>query len=290
MKRLIAAIALVFLSIPGFSWGWEHRFIAYIAQEHCTPATREVLDRYLDAPLNNVAVWMDQFKVRAWVNDDYSDAPEYTFHSLDHAVCVDENMRPLDFSNRQDGNGTAYRQYLICMDKLKDYRNMTDSAVVVNLKLLIHIIGDVHCPGHILYSFDRNTPDPMGGGIARGYGVWTHKCDDGKVRTLHAILDATEGCHSEFNKNLEKWRQYIDGRYWDQRAAMLEGDMASYIEDTARRSKVIDEWLKPGDPVDRQAFYTEPSHESLLTYLHAAASYRTAHILNTLFDPDYKTL
>ncbi len=74
------------------------------------------------------------------------------------------------------------------------------------------------------------------------------------------------------------------------RKEIIEGDMASYIEDAARRSKVVDDWLNPGDPVNRPAFYTEPSHEALLSYLHAAASYRTAHILNTLFDPDYKSL
>lgn len=290
MKRLIIFSVLILASLPAFSWGWEHRFIDYIAQEHCTPATRAVLDRYLDVPLNNVAVWMDHFKVRAWADEDFSGAPEYTFHSLDHAVCVDENFRPLDFSNRPEGNGTAYRQYIICMDKLSGYKDMPDSAVVVNLKLLLHIIADVHCPGHILYSYDRNTPDMMGGGIARGYGIWQHKCDDGKVRTLHAILDATEGCHKEFNKNLELWRQYIDGRYWASRTEMIAGDMADYIEDAARRSKVVDTWLSPGEPVNLSAFYTEHSHESLLTYLHAAAAYRTAHILNTIFDPDYKTL
>jgi len=290
MKRLLFTILSLCFVIPGFSWGWEHRFIAYIGQEHCTPNTKEVLDRYLDVPLNNIALWMDHYRVRAWAAQYYSDAPDYTFHSLDHAVCLDENMRPLEYSNRPDKNGTAYRQYLECMMVLSNYQQVSDSAVVVNLKLLVHIIADMHCPGHILYSIDKNTPDMMGGGIARGYGIWQHKCEDGKVRTLHALLDGTQGCHPEFNKNIELWRQYIDNRYWDQRREILSGDMADYVADAARRSKVIDNWLKPGDPVDRQAFYTEPSHEALLTYLHAAASYRTAHILNILFDPEYKSL
>lgn len=290
MKKIIVGIIAICAAAPAFGWGAEHRFIDYTAQEHCTPKTREVLDRYLDVPLNDVSAWMDYFKVRAWDPQDYSDAPEYAFYSLDHAVCVDENMRPLDFSNRPEGNGTAYRQYLICMEKLSDYKNQTDSTVVVNLKLLLHIIADVHCPGHILYSIDRNTPDMMGGGIARGYGIWQHKCEDGKTYTLHALLDGTQRCHPEFNMNMEKWREYLDSRYWDSRAEIIKGDMADYIQDAAVRSKVVDTWLSPGDPVNRAEFYSEPSHEALLTYLHAAAAYRTAHILNMLFDPDYKTL
>ena len=28
------------------------------------------------------------------------------------------------------------------------YKNMTDSAVAVSIKILVHLIGDMHCPGH----------------------------------------------------------------------------------------------------------------------------------------------
>jgi hypothetical protein len=34
------------------------------------------------------------------------------------------------------------------------YKNLSDSLVAVNLKLLIHMVGDMHCPSHVVYSKD----------------------------------------------------------------------------------------------------------------------------------------
>lgn len=283
---LLTLVSLCVLSSqPAGSWGWPHRLIAYTAQEHCTPATRAELDRYLDAPLNNVASWLDQFRSAPWKGIDYSWAPGYTFKAWEHAVSVDENCRPLDHSNRVEGNGEGYSAYLRYVSNLKNRKNLPDSAVIVDLKALIHIIGDVHCPGHILYSIDRETPDTMGGGIAGGYGIWTHMYK-GKQKTLHALLDDADFIHPEFNRSLEKFREYMDTVSVEYQKQIVAGTMADYIQDAALRSKVVYDWVKPGQEVD-DSFFTDPDHEKLLLYLIQASAYRTAHILNTIFDPDY---
>ena len=288
MKRLLVTLAFVLLSLPGFAWGWPHRLIAYIGQERCTPATRAVLDRYLDLPLNNVALWTDHFRARPWAPADYSDAPNYTFQALEHAVSVDEKFRPLEHSNRPDGNGEGYGAYLRYYKTLEDYKNQTDSAVVVALKMIVHLIGDMHCPGHILYSFSKDKYDPMGGGIAGGYGIWQHKYK-GKKTTLHALLDGAERIKPELKSNLAEYAAFLDKRFAPIEKESVRGTMADFIQDAARRSKVIYTWVTPGQEVD-DTFYTEPSHEEVLAYLLAVSGYRTAHILNTLFDPDYKGL
>lgn len=287
-KTVLSIIAAVLLSTPSFAWGWAHRVIGYVAQEHCTPATREVLDRYLDSPLNNVAMWPDIFRCRLWVPQDYSDAPDYTFKSWEHAVCVGPDYYPLKESNRPDGNGTGYGAILGYIERLQNYKEMTDSAVVVDMTALVHMVGDNHCPGHILYSKPDGTWDPMGGGIAGGYGTYTHKFKGRKV-TLHSIIDGSDAIHSEFEKNLDLWKDYLDGRYWENRHEILSGGVGEWLQDAAIRSKVIYEWVKPGQDLD-DSFYSDPEHEALLSYLFAAASYRLAHIFNTLFDPEYRGL
>ena len=289
MKKILLVISAATLLAPSaFSWGWAHRMIGYIAQEHCTPATREVFDRYLDSPLNNVAMWPDIFRCRLWAPEDFSDAPDYTFKSWEHAVCVGPDCYPLMESNRPDGNGTGYGAILGYIERLKSYREMTDSAVVVDMTALVHMLGDNHCPGHILYSKPDGTWDPMGGGIAGGYGKYTHSFK-GKKMTLHAILDGGDQIHPEFEKNLDKWKEYIDGRYWENREEILSGQVGDWLQDAAVRSKVIYEWVKPGQDLD-DGFYSDPEVEALLSYLFAASSYRLAHILNTLFDPQYQGL
>ena len=284
-KAAITMGILLCSCVVASAWGWPHRLIAYTAQEHCTPATRAELDRYLDAPLNNVASWLDQFRSAPWKDEDWSGAPNYTFKAWEHAVSVDENFRPLKHSNRVEGNGEGYGAFLRYVENLKNRKNLPDSAVIVDLKALIHIIGDVHCPGHILYSIDKETPDTMGGGIAGGYGIWTHTYK-GKTKTLHALLDDADFIHPEFERSLEKFRQYMDTLSVEHQKQIIAGTMADYIQDAARRSTVVYDWVTPGCEVD-DTFFTDPGHEKLLLYLIQASAYRTAHILNTIFDPDY---
>ena len=51
MKRLISIIILLTAlgSLKAGAWGWDHKLICYVAQNHCTPKTMEVIERYLDA-------------------------------------------------------------------------------------------------------------------------------------------------------------------------------------------------------------------------------------------------
>ncbi len=291
MKRLVLTIAAALvLCAPSFAWGWAHRMIAYIAQEHSTPATRAVYDRYLDSPLNNIALWPDIFRCRLWAPQDFSDAPDYTFKSWEHAVSVGPDFYPLLKSNRPEGNGEGYAAILGYIERLQNYKEMTDSAVVVDMTALVHMVADNHCPGHILYSKPDGSYDPMGGGIAGGYGIYTHSFNGKGKHTLHSLIDGADAIHNEFEKNLDAWKDYLDGRYWDKRQEIIgSGDVGSWLQDAARRSKVIYDWVQPGQPLD-DSFYSDPEHEALFSYLFAAAAYRLADIMNRLFDPEYESL
>ena len=198
MKRLILTVAAsLILSAPSFAWGWAHRMIAYIAQEHSTPATRAVYDRYLDSPLNNIALWPDIFRCRLWAPQDFSDAPDYTFKSWEHAVSVGPDYYPLLKSNRPEGNGEGYAAILGYIERLQNYKEMSDSAVVVDMTALVHMVADNHCPGHILYSKPDGSYDPMGGGIAGGYGIYTHSFNGKSKHTLHSLIDGADAIHNE---------------------------------------------------------------------------------------------
>lgn len=287
-KTILVLISLMFLgSGRAAAWGWDHCLIGYVAQEHVTPKTQEVLDRYLDIPLSEAAIWMDHFRSRAWVKKDYSDNPAYTFTSLAHAVSVDENFYPLMKSNRPDGNGDAYGEMIRCIESLKNYKNLPDSTVVVDLKLLCHIVGDIVCPGHVLHSFSKDQHDPMGGGLAAGYGIWTYKYK-GKTVTLHNLLDrvAVES-HPEFEGNLERYCAYLDSATPEERQAVADMPLDLWVQKHARDSKQIFEWEKPGAELDKSWF---DAHESYLINIIREASYKLADVLNELFDPEYKTL
>ena len=284
---IVLTAVLMLAGVKASAWGWDHKLICYVAQKHCTPTTMMNIERYLDAPLHDVGLWMDNFRSRAWVKKDWSDSPEYTMTSLWHAVSVDENYYPLMASNRPDGNGEGYGALVNCIEILKDYKNQSDSTVVVNIKLICHLVGDVACPGHILHSFSKTEHDPMGGGLAAGYGKWNFTYN-GKNINLHALIDGVAvNTHPEFNRNLQKYAAYVDTASDDEKREIADMPLDLWLQGLAKDSKQIFEWEQPGARLD-QSWYL--AHEKYFFRYIRSASYKLADVLNELFDPEYKTL
>ena len=108
MKKLICLLLMLCAGTAAFAWGGrEHRLIAYIAEAHLTPRTRQVLDRYLDQSIVEYSTWMDRYRT----------APGYEITTYWHMVTIDkdgsvppEPLRPNgdgDASSRAPSNGCA---------------------------------------------------------------------------------------------------------------------------------------------------------------------------------------
>ena len=83
--------------------------------------------------------------------DEYRKTPEYAFTDGWHTAPVDAGLRYTDeLLNPKRGNAIYGLEQAI--ENLKNYRSLTDSAVEVNLKYIIHLVGDMHCPAHIKYT------------------------------------------------------------------------------------------------------------------------------------------
>ena len=82
MKKLICLLLMLCAGTAAFAWGGrEHRLIAYIAEAHLTPRTRQVLDRYLDQSIVEYSTWMDRYRT----------APGYEITTYWHMVTIDED-------------------------------------------------------------------------------------------------------------------------------------------------------------------------------------------------------
>ena len=140
MKKLICLLLMLCAGTAAFPWGGrEHRLIAYIAEAHLTPRTRQVLDRHLDQPIVEYSTWMDRYRT----------APGYEITTYWHMVTIAKagNVPPEPL--RPNGDGDAVRQLTRAIERLRNYRELSDSTVNVNLKYVIHLVGEMHCPGHI---------------------------------------------------------------------------------------------------------------------------------------------
>ena len=154
MKKIVAlsAFFMLFLSVQSVkAWdGWTHKLIAHIAEPYLTDKAKEETVKYLGSPIYDHATWMD--KVASW-NKKRIRGWEQT--SVWHMASVDrvgKKKYALSDKRTKKGSGALHDQLVKSIDVLKNRHNHTDSAVMINLKCLIHMVQDMHCPVHVGYS------------------------------------------------------------------------------------------------------------------------------------------
>ncbi|MBQ9137280.1 MAG: S1/P1 nuclease [Alistipes sp.] len=178
--RRISLLAALALLLPQLAMGWGrvgHRTIAEIAERNLTPKAKANIERYTGgAPLHTLSLWMDEVR---------NDEPYKTATEGWHASIADsDNTSPQVVRNRyRDGKDGVTAMYDF-RNQLKDYRNMPDSAVLVALKCMIHIVGDFHCPSHLRYVDAENKGRfavKLNGKITDMHKAW----DTGIITTYH---------------------------------------------------------------------------------------------------------
>lgn len=257
MKKLILIIAAgLIMCGPAFGWGREgHETIAAIADRNLKPSVKKKVEAYLGHSIVYYAKWMD----------DYRHTPEYGFTSKWHVAKVDQDLKyePLSCGDAVSGIKGA-------IETLKDRRHLTDSAVAVNLKYIIHLAGDMHCPAHIYYEgIDGNYKVNFGGGYIKP-----------EIRTgVHSVWDylAIQSCRiyspGEYAAELDRLSR-------KEVKEVVAGTPEEWVHDNAVRCKVQFDLAKPGDKLAQDFVNAAmPLIETQMLY----AGYRLAAILNSLF-------
>lgn len=306
-RQFILTLLLTLASAPcAFAWGSiGHRITAYIAQRYLTPATEAAVTSILDCPMECAANYPDVYRLSAW-DGDWEDAPDFIWNA--HTVLFDPQMRPQTWG--YDPEKVSFEEVKSLIRKLGDtscghmavqyhlrslqhWKEHSDSANVTDLKMIIHFVGDLHCPAHLQYSRPDGSTDPDRKGA---WGKCNYGQFHGKSTALHKLLDiAPEQCHPEFCPDngliLKAYSDYLDTWDKDSIRKAVSGTFFDYLSDNARRCY----WMQgPGGPVTPdvtvdEAFYRE-TFEPGISYQLVVAGYRLAELLNRIFDPEYKGL
>ena len=257
MKRivLICVLALIGTS-SAFAWGREgHEVIARIAENNLKPVVKKKIESYLGHSIVYYAKWMDE----------YRHTPEYSFTHPWHSCVVDENLMYVPQSNGDAIYGLTY-----ATENLRDYRHLSDSAVAVNIKYIIHLVGDMHCPAHIKYQGrDSGFKVRFGGDYiqpkvnARMHSVWDY----------YAIQSCRIFSSSEYAEELDR----LSSR---EKKAIAEGTYTDWLHDNAERCLLQFDLAYP-DAALKQDFVNAamPLIETQMLY----AGYRLAYVLNMIF-------
>ena len=168
------------------------------------------------------------------------------------------------------GKGNAVYGLELAIRNLRDYRNLTDSAVAVNLKYVIHLVGDMHCPAHIKYTTHNTKYDVLfEDKYHKPHKYYVHHVWDNEIITTTRIWSVTE------------WADELDRASKREKAAVQAGTPRDWLHDSAVTCEVQFEWAKPDERLG-QDFLNKAL--PLVEHQIRNAGYRLAAVLNELFD------
>ena len=254
---VIISFVTALISTQAFGWGREgHETIAKIAESNLNPRSRKIIENYLG---NHTIVYFAK-----WM-DDYRHTPEYSFTHYWHTVLVDEQYQ---YASRETSD--ALQALEDAMKLLKNYKEHSDSTVAANLRYVIHLVGDMHCPAHIQYKGMPKDYNVTFGGGYLGAVIET---------PMHAVWDklAIQSCRiwsvSEYASELDRLSK-------KEKKAIMSGTPKEWLHDNAERC-AVQFVIAPEGAVLEQDFIngTMPLIETQILY----AGYRLAAVLNRLF-------
>lgn len=169
LKKLIVAFALVYAPIAASAWGLlGHRIVGEIADSYLTPNARKGIKQILgNETLAMSANWAD------FIKSDTS----YRYLNNWHYVNLPEGLDKGGLSNFLDGfkEANIYSKTNEMIALLKDPKTPADKKVFA-MRLLVHLMGDMHQPMHTARKED------LGGN--RIFVTWF-----GQKSNLHRVWD-----------------------------------------------------------------------------------------------------
>ncbi len=169
-KKLVLVAAVLYLPLQSMAWGTQgHRICGQIAENYLTPKARAAVHAILGhESIAMASNWADFIK---------SD-PSFKYLSSWHYIDLNKKYtypELVDFL-KQDTATDAYTKIHYLVGRLKNHE-ISKTEKLLDLRMLIHIVEDVHQPMHVAHA------DDQGG---NGFKVqWF-----GKPSNLHSVWDS----------------------------------------------------------------------------------------------------
>ena len=142
VRNLLLLAVILYIPIRSNAWGVVgHKLVAKIAYTQISPAVKDSLKYYLEqTTIEEASVWMDEIKADA-SNDSLK-----PFHYFD--MDKGEKYNP-------DSTNNIIGELNRVIRELKDRGKYSKEHIAVDIKILIHLVGDLHQPLHTGYKNDK---------------------------------------------------------------------------------------------------------------------------------------
>jgi hypothetical protein len=257
-KQLILGALLIYAPLQSMAWGTTgHRVCGQIAESYLTPKAKAAVHAILGNESIAIASnWADFIK---------SD-PQYSYTSPWHYVDLNKVYtypELVDFLH-QDNNVDAYTKINFLIGDLKK-SGLSKFTKQFDLKMLIHIVEDVHQPMHVAHADDKggndfkvtwfNEPTNL-------HSVWDSK-----------LIDFQQLSYTEYANNINHTTDA-------QRAEWQKAPISKWLFESNQIAEILYTDIKQGDDLGYKYNY---SHIDTLNRQLLKAGVRLAGVLNSLF-------
>lgn len=242
MKRLFFTAVMALMIVPNaLGWGQKgHDVVAYVAEQNISCRVARKVAKVLEGhSLVYYANWMDNA----------SHTPEYAHTSTWHYANVDEGYTYQTMPKNEKGDVV---QAVIQLTEQLKKGGMTPQEESVALRMLIHLVGDLHCPMHAGHKSD------LGGNLVEVLYF-------GKPQKLHSIWDSAlvESAH---NWGYTEWQREIDRQPRKEDKKLQQGSVEEWFSETVELSKGVYKDMPEGAKIsyDEVAKYAPLIEQQLL--------------------------
>lgn len=259
IKHLFLSLLSVTTAFSAFAWGQKgHDVTAYIAENHMTPTTIKTVTELLDGM--GPVYWAN------WL-DNASHTPEYAYSKTWHYKNIDADKNY--WTQPEQPGGDIVQALRMNINILTDSTKSKDDKNLA-LKMVIHLMGDLHQPMHMGRSTDRG-----GNNVKVKYF--------GRESNLHGVWD-TSLLESAHKWGYTEWQQQLDRLPEEVEVVTIGGN----LDDWAQKTVTIAQDIYGRTPENSSFSYNEvaewaPVIEAQLLI----GGLRLAHILNSIYDPQY---
>lgn len=268
MKRfsvILLSITMLLNCISSHAWGPKgHDIIAAIAEQHLTAKAKKSLDKILDGhSIIYYSSWMDNIQNSPYWENGYNKTKTWHYGNVDKGETYQ--------SMKKNENGDVVTALTMLTKELtENYDNLTDSVRTDYVKMIVHMMGDLHCPMHAGRLSDRGGNNFK----VRWFGQKTN---------LHSVWDS-KIVDSARKWSYTEWCEHLDRKDKKFIKAAVQGGYEDWFNETVANAAEIYDYVERMDGENPNLSYQyvfdfSPMLEEQLLL----GGLRLAHVLNSIF-------
>ena len=258
-KSILTSLLLTIACLNAWAWGQKgHDVTAYIAEQHLTPTAKAAVESILDG--RSIIYWAN------WL-DNASHQRPLAYTKTWHYKNIDEGVRYEEAPANPAGDAvTAIKSRIEILNNPESPLEERQLA----LKILIHVVGDIHMPLHMGHATD------LGGNRIKVKFF-------NRENNLHSVWDSSlpESAHKW---SYTEWQQQIDRANPALQTEIISGTVDDWAKETVAIASDVYTYFQPGANISYNdiARWTPTIEQQFLR-----GGLRLAYLLNTIFDPGY---